>query len=259
MGHQHFGVLPATKKWQAVIALIAGGAPLPELAAAISTAAEASLEDYSNDRVVRRTFFLLTQIPLAARKPDFVAALGRVGLQADNPNLIRICIAYLEEIDRVSVRHRSDFGEMAALSAVESLQAVAGRSLNDLFGVHSSSADATQQALADLATVKQFGLLARDFFSRLLRRHLDYYLSRELPNHVGVNNRFSSVREHRDFENALELHCREAAHITTQFAGEWLSKANFEGGVTEKKVGGFLWIAFQKLRREIEVRGKADD
>jgi hypothetical protein len=37
-----------------------------------------------------------------------------------------------------------------------------------------------------LATVKQFGVLARDFFARLTRRHLEYYLSRELSKHVGI-------------------------------------------------------------------------
>jgi hypothetical protein len=40
-----------------------------------------------------------------------------------------------------------------------------------------------------------------------------YFLSRELLQHVGVNGRFHTVRDHRDFEGALDLHCREASPI----------------------------------------------
>jgi hypothetical protein len=255
VGHQRIGVLPATRHWRAVIELIAGGADVGLVAAATSNAAEASLSVYSDDAAVRRAFYLLTQIPLAARTDDFGASLRRLGLPVNEPNLIQISASYLEAIDKAAGRHRSDLGEIAALSAVESLQAIAGRSLNTLFGSFSGSVGETQKVLADLGTVKQFGFLARDFFARLVRRHLDYYLSRELPNHVGINQRFASLREHKAFEDGLEVHCREAAHIVTRFAGEWFSKTNFEGGITEAKAGRFVHVAFKKLRKELGLRG----
>jgi hypothetical protein len=66
---------------------------------------------------------------------------------------------------------------MVQLAATESLNAVAGRELPRLFG---TTPEDVRNALAGLATVKQFSVLARDFFGRLTRRHLDYYLSREL-------------------------------------------------------------------------------
>jgi len=155
--------------------------------------------------------------------------------------------------DRVA-RRRSDPGEMVALSAAESLQSVAGHSLADLFGALANSTGRTREVLAGLATVKQFGTLAEDFFGRLLRRHLGYYLSRELPRHVGESKRFSSCREHDEFEQAFTTHCREAARITFEFAGEWFSKNNHKGGIDEKKAGGFVFIALDKLRRELRMR-----
>jgi hypothetical protein len=257
LGHQHLGGLPATRQWQAVIELIAGGADVSEIAAASSNAAQASLAAYSDDPTVRHAFFLLTQIPLAAKQRDFAAALRRLGLQVDRPDLVHISAACLDAIDRHSIAHRSDLGEMVALSAVESLQAVARCSLDDLFGTNGDSPDRTREVLAGLATVKQFGILAQDFFARLLRRHLAYYLSRQLPKHVGVAERFPTLREHSDFDDALELHCREAARIVTRFAGEWHSKNTFEGGITQKKAGGFIHVAMEKLRKELGIRSSA--
>jgi hypothetical protein len=254
MGHQDIAKSLATRKWRAVIAKIADGASVEAIASATTEAAEASLKAYSNDRTVRRAFFLLARVPVAARQSKFSTELRALGLAVDDaPNLITICAAIMQAIDG-SDSTRSDLGEMAALSAVESLQAVAGRSLVDLFGSHIGSTDETQKALAGLATVKQFGVLARDFLARLVRHHLDYYLSRELPNHVGTARRFASVREHMEFEEAVELHCREAANVIVRFAGQWHSKANFEGGISEEKAGAFAFHAFEKLREELRSR-----
>lgn len=254
MGHQRVGKLPATRQWNAVIDLIAGGADVSSIAAASADAAESSLAAYSDDRTVRWAFFLLTQIPLAARQDDFTGALKKLGLEVDRPDLIQISVAFIKAVDERVARRRSDLGEMVALSAAESLQSVAGHSLDDLFGVQANAPDRTKEVLAGLATVKQFGVLAEDFFDRLLRRHLGYYLSRELPRHVGVSRRFSSCREHDEFEKAFTMHCREAARITFRFAGEWLSKTNHEGGIDEKRAGGFVFIALDKLRRELRQR-----
>lgn len=255
MGHQDIGRFPATLKWRAVIALIAGRADVTSVAAATSKAAEASLKNYRHNPALRHAFFLLAQIPIAAASTDFAEALKSLGLEVgERPNLMDISSAVLQALDKRASGGRSDLGEMAGLSAVESLQAIAGRSLYDLFGSHIGSAQETQDALAALATVKQFGILARDFFARLVRGHLNYYLSRELPSHIGTSQRFASVREHIAFEDALEVLCREAAHIVTEFAGKWHSKAHFEGGITEQKAGVFVYHAFEKLRDELRSR-----
>jgi hypothetical protein len=144
---------------------------------------------------------------------------------------------------------------MVQLSAAESLNAIAGRELPRLFG---TPPDSVRQALGGLATVKQFAVLARDFFARLTRRHLDYYLSRELSKHVGINLRFQTIREHKQFEDALDLHCRETSRIIKEFSGEWFSKQNYEGGIDQAKAGGFVHVAFDKIRKELRARRDAN-
>jgi hypothetical protein len=254
MGHQHLGTLPRSRRWRQVIELISGGADVQDVTAATSAAAEQQMADASNDPAVKHVVWLLTQIPTAARKIDFAAELRRLGLRVNNqPTLLEIATAMTDAVDRVVDRTggRTDLGEMAQLSAVESLNAIAGRELPDLFG---APADKTKAALAGLGTVKEFAVLARDFFSRLSRRQLSYFLSRELSQHVGVNSRFQTIREHREFEAALDMHCREASRIIKDFSGEWFSKHTYEGGIDEAKAGRFAHIAFEKIREELRHR-----
>jgi hypothetical protein len=258
MGHQRLGSLPTSKKWRHVVELISGGVEVGEVAAAASAAAELSMSAAAGDPAVRAAFFLLTQIPLAARKEHFAPELRTLGLKlSDQPSLVEIVSALADAVDRQarSKAGRTDFGEIAQLAATESLNAIAGRELPQLFGTPPES---VRNVLAGLATVKQFSVLARDFFARLARRHLDYYLSRELPKHVGVNSRFQTLREHKQFEEALDLHCRETSRIIKEFSGEWFSKQNYEGGIDLTKAGGFVHVAFDKIRRELRRRRDAD-
>jgi hypothetical protein len=258
MGHQRLGSLPTSKKWRHVVELISGGAEVGEVAAAASAAAEVSMKVAAGDPAVRAAFFLLTQIPLAARKEHFVPELRALGLKlSDRPSLVEIVSALADAVDRQARLKvgRTDIGEIAQLAAAESLNAIAGRELPRLFGTPPES---VRNVLAGLATVKQFSVLARDFFARLARRHLDYYLSRELPKHVGVNSRFQTLREHKQFEEALDLHCRETSRIIKEFSGEWFSKQNYEGGIDLTKAGGFVHVAFDKIRRELRRRRDAD-
>jgi hypothetical protein len=81
-----------------------------------------------------------------------------------------------------------------------------------------------QQTLARLGTSDRFSIVARDFFSRLTSRCLGYFLSRELSKHVGPDKRFATIKEHSEFNAALDLHCREASRIIKEFSGGWYGK-----------------------------------
>src|SRR5262249_20313773 len=100
--------------------------------------------------------------------------------------------------------------------------------------------------------------LSHDFFARFTQRFLTYHLGRELANHVGEGKRFASPTEHSEFIDQLGVHCRQAALIVKQFAGDWYSKANFEGGINPTRVKDFLHGEIGKLRRELKVRGERD-
>ena len=165
--------------------------------------------------------------------------------------------AFTATIDRHVGRTggRTDLGEMAQLAAAESLSSVVGRDLPGLFG---TTPDDVKLAVGRFSGKGRFADLARDFFSRLTFRCLDYYLSRELSNHVGPEQRFRSIREHTEFNSALDRHCRETSRILKEYAAEWFSKKNFEKALTPDEAGRFASVAFGKIRKELRKRRDAD-
>jgi hypothetical protein len=259
MGHIRLGALPKTQKWNQVVGLIANGADVERIAAASADAAEHGLERASQDEGLAHAFWLLTQIPQAARQSNFSERLWELGLTVSSkPTLLEIVAAFTRAVDG-HLREkgkRSDLGEMAQHAASETLASVAGRELPSLFGPTPTD---VQKALAKLGTSDRFSIIARDFFSRVTSRSLGYFLSRELSKHVGPGKRFATISEHSDFNAALDLHCREASRIIKEFSGGWYGKTlQQEREITHDAARKFAHIAFKKLRTELRKRRDAD-
>ena len=143
------------------------------------------------------------------------------------------------------------------MAAVESLTALVGPNLPSLF---EPSPGDVQRAIGRFAGGARFGALAREFFARLTQRSLDYYLSRELSNHIGVGERFRDDAARSQFDDALDRHCREASRIVEEFAGGWYGKNVYQGdGLTPDAVRRFAPVAFKKIRDELRKRRDAEE
>ena len=92
MGHTRLGTIPKTRKWRDVVEQVVGGnlasageasfvADMPVIAAKTLDAAQRGLERAVEDPGVRYTFYLLTQVALAARAADWETALGKHGIR----------------------------------------------------------------------------------------------------------------------------------------------------------------------------------
>jgi hypothetical protein len=255
MGHVRLGVLPKSRKWNQVVSQLRLGANSDAVAASAADAAEATLQAASNDPAFLHAFWLLTQVPLAARGPDFADDLRRLGMQvSDRPSLMDVVAAISAAVDRHARERggRTDLGEMAQMSAVESLAALIGPSLPSLF---EPTPGEVQRAIGRFAGGDRFSALAREFFARLTQRSLDYYLSRELSNHMGAGERFRDEATRSQFDDALDRHCREAARIIEAFAGGWYGKNVYKSdGLTPAAIRRFAPVAFGKIRAELRKR-----
>ena len=132
MGHIRLGVLPKSKKWNRVVDELRLGADVSEIASATAAAAETSLENASADPAFLHAFWLLTQIPLAARGPEFIEDLRRLGVTVSvPPGLMDLLAGFSAAVDQNARARggRTDLGEMAQMAAVESLAAMVGRVL----------------------------------------------------------------------------------------------------------------------------------
>jgi len=258
MGHLRLNRLLRTPKWIKVVELLEQGATTPQIAAKSLAATEEGLKGAANDSDLVYAFWLLTQLPLAARSDFFPGELRRLNLDvSDKPTLMEITSAFIEAVDShlTDIKERTEFFEMGNLAATESLTSLVGSKTPSLFG---TVPEDVQKSIASFATKKQFGILGREFVSRLTERYLGYFLSAELSNHIGEGRRFRTVKEQREFSKALQTHCYQAAKIVEDFAGSWYSKANFEGGITIEKAEGFLGHALKKMREELGRGGQVE-
>jgi len=257
MGHIRLGKLRRNRRWQEVLDLIGGGAASSAVAAATLDAADQELPSAASDPGVLRAFWLLTQLPDAARGDNFGEALRALGLNvSDAPSTTEVATAFTEAVDRHvdSQRARTDLGEMAQMAAVETLADTLRDRTASLFG---TTPDDVRRELGKLATEKQFGTFARSFFARFSERYLAYHVDRELPRQVGGDGRFPSHEQRQEFSQALELHCQQASKIVESFAGGWYSKARYQQNLTEPGVARFVAYALKKMRLELR-RGASE-
>ena len=228
------------------MALIGAGVDTADVAAATLDASRRGLDDAADDPALVHSFWLLTQLPLCARKANFVEELAKIGVSvASEPTLMELVGGVSDAVDAHIYRAggRTDLGEMAQMGAAESLTSVLGQRTASLFG---TTAEDVRRELARLGTPANFSGVARDFFARLTERYLTYFLSRELSHKLGT------VRANRQFREALSRHCKEASKIVETFAAEWFSKANYQGGITPRKAAGFVSHAMTKLAAELQ-------
>lgn len=261
MGHTRLGALPRSRKWKEVIGLIAAGADADQIASAIIHAAESNLINAAHHTGLIEAFWSLTQLTQAARERSFADGLRARGFDVpDNPSLPAILSAMSIAIDRAmpNNRGRTDLGEMAHAAAIEiTNRLVTERVSGSLFGV--TSAD-VQQAFHDLGSVKRFGELGQLFFGQFTNKIIQSYASRECANHVGAGQRFANLAAKAAFDDAVDLHCRQASVIVQKFAGEWNSKQNWInkdiGGITRKHAEGFAHQAMKKMVAELKEGNK---
>ena len=258
MGHIRLGRLPTSRRWNQVIGLLEHGGSVPELAAATAHAAESELQSAKGDPALGAAVWLLTQLPRAARSQRFAHELAALGFDPGaEQSLFSLTASFSNAVDRngAAQKTRTDLGELAVQAANESLTAIVSAQTPSLFD---STAEDLQRALGQLTTKDRFASLARDFFARLTLKTLEYYISRELPNHVGSGGSYATTQHHIDFYAALERHCREAALIVEQFAGGWYSKSQFRGTLTPDSAQAFTDYALKKVRDELHARASAD-
>jgi len=257
MGHQRLGDIPKSQKWEAVVASVAsgggdfgGGGPSGGFVASMADrtldAAATGLERAIGDPGLSFTFFLLTQIALAAREEDWRPRLRRLGIRlSENDSLFALTSQLQRVVDDHLELHGppTDVSEMAQQAAGEAIAALAGPNARTLFG---SGSNELQDAVRQLSTKVGFSRLGQRFFGAFMTRFLNFYLSRTTAGRLGGANEVSQ------FNDALATHCQQSAKIVHDFCGEWYSKMEWEKGIDPQNSNGCVAVALRKLRDELK-------
>jgi len=255
MGHQRLGWIPTTRKWKAVVDGVMGNgglasADIDRIASLTLDAASPALMKDLGDPALIHSFYLLTQIALAAREPDWRGRLARAGISLPgDASLFDLTAEFHAAVDRhVRLAGRSsDLGEMAQQAAGDALAALSGDKATTLFG---SGGEHLQHAIRTLSTKAGFSKLGQAFFGRLLSRFLGFYLSRITARAAGTA-RAPSVSDVSRFNEALQTHCQESARIVRDFCGQWYSKREYLEGIDPRNTSDFMAVAVEKLVAEL--------
>ncbi len=255
MGHIRLGTLQRSKKWRDVIGLLDADADIESIAEAAARASEMDLKRASNDPLFQFVTQLLVRLPLLARAPGFEAEMSEIGLSPASLDSVTGLLSGLNQAisQRAFEKNQSsDAGDLARMALLESLSVQLRDKLPSLFD---PTPQEVRRALASFSGGREFSALARDFFARLSYRSLDYYLSRELADHIGVDKRFGDDGDRIAFETALRQHTFEASKIVESFAGGWYGKTVWkEQTLSQDKINEFTRYAFKKMRSELGRR-----
>lgn len=261
MGHTRLGTIPKTRKWHAVVELMTGlgssseslADDLPLIARAALDAAQTGLDKARKDASLRHAFYLLTQIAISCKAPDWRARLHTLGIELpENATAVDLSFGAQDVLDEYISRNRlrSDVSEITQQVFGE---AIAGALTPRSLSLFETSGSELFEGLRALATKGGFGELSQSFFARFVSRFLNFYLSRFTAGQLNTN-RLPQIGDLSEFHRALELHCMQSARIVRDFSGEWLSKTEFKEGVNETNVARFMSVALKKLRAEMEAQ-----
>ncbi len=263
MGHIRLGRIPKSRRWTTVVSLLAserdgggsGGTAVLEadvapVATATLEAARQGLERAVDDRGLRYTFYLLTQIVLAAREDDWQGGLRPFGIVLPgDATLFDLTAGVHDAVDDHLAAHGrpTDVSEMAQQAAGEALAALAGPRVATLFG---SGRDELQAAVRGLSTKQGFADLGQRFFGRFMAHYLNFYLSRVTATHLG-DGPLRQIGDITQFDDALRAHCQQSARVVHDYCGEWYSKTEFREGISLDNTSRFMAVAVNKLRAEL--------
>lgn len=262
MGHQRLGKIPTSRKWSAVVAEVAGesgasasAGPLAvesiaEISKKTLEAAEQGLKKAIGDDGLRYTFYMLTQVVLAAREPDWDHFLHQVGMSLSELTSVFDLTAKMQErIDHyLEGKHGpTEVSEMAQQAAGEAISSLVSPNIAVLFGPGKGE---LQNAVKNLSTKAGFSDLGQHFFGCFMARFLNFYLSRITAGKVD-GRRIVDVPKLSRFNDALKAHCLQSARIVHDYCGEWYSKTNFQTGIDLNNTSTFMATALRKLEGEL--------
>lgn len=233
--------------------LLRGNATVAEVATAASDAAKGALMAASKDPLFLAVVDLMAHLPHEARGPGYHDAMSERNI-TDLESVQGLLAGVAAAIDAESFRlgFRSDLGEIAQSALLSTLSEEFDRSLTSLFDPTPAE---IRNALGRLSYGDNFAGLARGFFAQVVNLTLQYYLSRELSNHIGPSQRFTSDAERVAFDRALHQHAFESARIVEAYAGGWYGKTLWHSdGLTPERIRKFTGYAMTKLRSELERR-----
>jgi hypothetical protein len=251
MGHERVGTLPRTARWTSVVQSILPASTSSQEMAAVAGATLANVrrryESIHNDKGVAAAFGFLVGLVSQSKAPNADLVPSNINLFED-PSAISLA----NNCNRWVRSHAQslEYAELAQRAAGDVVASWTTKN-SEQHGLFSGSCSAQDIWLTG-ATAAGFSEISRVFFAKFTERYLKYFLEREASaTLVSLKHREAfdaGLREHVD---KVSKHAFETSKITQSFAAGWYNNHVRSGGTTNRKLVGFLKVAFGKIAEEL--------
>jgi hypothetical protein len=256
MGNSRYGALAKTRNWLQVVSLLADELSTGEQVASETIhAARRALLRLQYDPILAHCSFMLTHLAWDSKNDRLAHFLQEVGIGAEQTSSGASLLAAL---GRHLTQIRSSFHGVNALSEITEaafLETVERSLSSRTGGLFETGLRDIESAFAEQASPEGFSIISTTFFASFLRRTLGYFISKELPNHVGPARRFDSPGKLAEFNEAIARFCKENARIVEGYSHDWYSLHTYKDRISEKDARAFGRLALEKLANEIPKRG----
>jgi hypothetical protein len=283
VGHTRLGVIPKTRSWKSVVALLGGDSiaagsfsgpsaesspsatseprgseahAIASLADATLQAARGGLERAKGDVGLAYPYFLLTRLALASRHEDWRSELARLGIQLEadaTPLDLRVELLSLADDWLIDHHVTSDVSEIAMRALGETLATTLDSRPATLFG---PAGEELRLAIRASSTRNGFAELSQRFFGNFIARFLNFYLSRISAAQLG-RGAVQQLGDITELNRVLAKHCFESARIVRDFAGQWYGKTEYERGIDIGASKAFVAVALGKLQEELRLQRRS--
>ena len=253
MGHERVGALPKTKQWKNVVNQIVSfennASNISGIAQSTLKNVRRQLDNIENDSGVRSAFSFLILLSLAGKRQDPIQFLLDNNVRiSEKPTPLEISRCLNTWIS-TSI-DSNEYSAVARSSAIDTIAEWHDKNKSQQTNIFDASPHL--EVWKKAASASGFCEVARLFFSKFTERYLNYFLERTASaslSSIQDRERFGSeLKKHVD---QISKHSFETAKITQSFAAGWFTKNVINELPTEKKIKGFLNIAFGKLKSEL--------
>jgi len=254
MGHERVGLLPSTKRWQAVVTGIAafsgGNDTTASLASKTMRNVASQFVAMQHDGGVIDSFSCLLLLVEASKKSDPITYLAGVGLPL-SPQFSSLELARALKQHMQGNEANREYSAFASQALIDTVRQWTQQQQSQQLLAFSGSTDAFDP-WRKAANPGGFSELSHLFFGSFLSRYLNYFLERE------ASARITTMVDREIFSTRLEAHSREitasaldTAKVTQSFAAGWYASHAKKQLPTKAVVEKFLDYALTKLSKTL--------
>jgi hypothetical protein len=196
----------------------------------------------------------LVSLSVASRSPEPRETLSLHGIEVPTA-ITPLSLAKAVRAQVAGRRNSLEYGEIAQNAAVDAIAVWYEKNRDSQMGLFEPSDDSFR-VWKKAGSGAGFCELARLFFTKFIERYLNYFLEREasarLENFYRRDQFQKKIREHIDI---VSKHAFETAKITQSFAAGWFNRHAAQGMPTDDEIQDFLFVAFGKIREELQREG----